>query len=99
MGERDDRANEPANDRTSNRANDRQLDDFDRDLERDNQREGEGSTMADLAGGGGGGGSNANTQPHVSGGEEHRQHARQGQAQSPRERTPNQPPKKKEGHK
>lgn len=35
---------------------------------------------------------------HTAPAEQHLQHARKGQAQSPRELTHNEPPKKKEGH-
>ena len=69
---------------------------FDRDLEFDNVRE-RGlaapptSLSAELGG-------TAGSQPHAPPGEEHRQHARKGQAQSPRELTHNEPPRKKEGH-
>ena len=72
-------------------------DEFDKDLERDNQRRTQESGMSDFAEPRVDAGSGV-TQPAVHGGEEHRQHARQGQAQSPRELNLNQPEKKKEGH-
>ncbi len=80
---------------------DRTEDDFDRDLERDSQRGRERSTMADLPDemAGGPAGASPTSQPHVTGDGGHRQHARKGQAQSPAELTPNEPPKHKEGHK
>jgi hypothetical protein len=80
---------------------DRPKDDFDRDLERANRREHEGSSMADLPDelAGGPHGAAPTTQPHVEGGEVHRQHSRRGQAESPAELDHYDPPKRKEGHK
>jgi len=88
MGERDERADGD--------------DAYDRDLERDNLRDRGGSTMGELVdpttrGGASGAGTPASL-PHVEGGEEHRQHSRKGQAQSPVELTHNEQPKRKEGH-
>lgn len=73
---------------------------FDRDLEHDNRRDKAGSTMGDLhdAARGGGRASAPASLPHVEEGEEHRQHSRKGQAESPVELNHNEQPKKKEGH-
>lgn len=81
---------------------DHPADEYEQDLERANRREKEGSSMADLPDeiAGGPYGAAPTTQPHVEDGEEHRQHARRGQAESPVEMNHYDPPKKKkEGHK
>jgi len=79
-------------------------DDFDKDLERDNRRDSGGaaggSTMSDLANGGQGGDASAPmsaTDDRTDQGE-YAQHARRGQAESPREETLNQPERHREGH-
>jgi hypothetical protein len=76
-------------------------DDFDKDLERDNRRDSQGGTMADLASPGADAG-HADGPLNASGSGtdqgEFPQHARRGQAQSPREETLNQPERHREGH-
>ena len=83
------------NERT--RHTDDAIDDFDRDLTRDNQRGKEAHGMEELAretrsGMFGAPGAHGDT------GHAGVQHARTGQAESPAERTHNEPPKHKEGH-
>jgi hypothetical protein len=76
-------------------------DDFDKDLERDNRRDSQGSTMADLASPGADAGLAGGATNAPGGGTdqgEFPQHARRGQAQSPREDTLNQPERHREGH-
>ena len=73
----------------------RPADEYSRDLERDNRRDAEGSGVEQMARGESG---PAAPLPDDGAGKEHRQHARKGQAESPREQTLNQPERKREGH-
>ena len=87
----------------NNRSGDHdRLDRYDQDLMRDSSSANDQSTMAGLAGQAGEsrGDEGGITLPHVGteDGREHPQHARQGQAESPREATHYEPPKHKEGH-
>ena len=72
-------------------------DEYDRDLERDNDRSG-GTRQAAGAGGGPSGNVELDSQLPQGFGPVNHQKDRKGQAQSPRELTPNEPPREKEGH-
>jgi hypothetical protein len=76
------------------RPTERPVDDFDRDLEQDNHRATESHTMEELThpGANPGSGTEPHMPPDLQAG---RQHARRGEAESPRELTLNQPEKKK----
>ena len=73
-------------------------DNYDRDLDRDNRRQAEGLTDVEPRGGAEPGITESRRQLREGMGTEHLQKDRKGQAQSPAELNPNQPPKRKEGH-
>jgi hypothetical protein len=74
----------------------RPADDYTDDLERANRRDAEGSAVEELARGQGV--AAPMPEPNAGAAKDHTQHARKGQAESPRELTLNQPEKKREGH-
>ena len=88
--------------RTEEQAQAAPKDEYDMDLQRDNRRDSAAGTMADLANRGDESG-NAGGPVSASSGDSDRgefaQHARRGQAESPREETLNQPEPHREGHK
>ena len=71
---------------------------YDEDLKRDNRRAVEGSTEREPSGGATREPSEAERQFTAGAFPEHDQKDRKGQAQSPVELSPNQPPKQQEGH-